>query len=127
MDGSARHPLSCLLVDLVGFGGRDAAVPLVEGWGVIAVAEISVPLVVGGCADLIDLGADVNYPLVLDVRIRHLRCKQFACWLQTFPLVLDLAGCLGDALVQRFFLMLLISSSLVVGSDSSSSSSSTWS
>ena len=43
-------------------------IPLVEGWGVVA--EVAVPLVMSGRADLVDLGNDVNYTLVVDVCLR---------------------------------------------------------
>ena len=52
----------------------------------------------GGGADFLDLGRDVDGTLVGDVRLHLLRVKQFACCLQKFSLVLNLAGSLSNAL-----------------------------
>ena len=71
-------------------------VPLVEGWD--SVAEVSVPLVMGGRANLLDLSRDIDDPLVFDVRLRLLGRKQLPRCLQTFSSLFHLVGTLGNVL-----------------------------
>ena len=57
-------------------------VPLVEGGA--GIAEVAVPLIMSGRADLLDLGADVNDNLIGNVCLRLLACKQLPWCLQSF-------------------------------------------
>ena len=94
---SIDHTSSCLFVAFVNLTGDNVVVPLVEGW--IGGAGVAVSLAISGRAHLLDFGAYIHKSLVGDVRLYLLVGKQFICCLQTFILIIDLAGSLGGALL----------------------------
>ena len=71
-------------------------IPLVKGWD--GIAEIAIPLIMSGSADLFDFGCNINHTLIGDVRLCLLVRKQFTCCLQALSPVFNLASSLGNLL-----------------------------
>ena len=79
---------------LVALGGDDVVIPLVEAWG--GVAEIAKPLIMSGCADLLNFRLNVNTTLICDVCLRLLGRKQTVLCLQALSPVFNLASSLSN-------------------------------
>ena len=74
---------------------------LVEGW--VGIADVAVPLIMGGRANLLDLGGYTDHPLVFDVHLCLLGRELLPRCVPTFSSIVHLAGSLGDAL--DFFIL----------------------